>query len=181
MIRQVIKSVIFIAIIALNFSCNDDDYVKQLEKWKTENDTYFNNMKDSTNFQRYDIPVENGGGMYYYRIIKQGDTTATSPALQDVVKVNYKGMLITGTVFDGTFASANPLTDTTAKPVEFIVNQLILGWVENLTQMKPGEVRTIVLPHYLGYGIYGAGSAIRPYTTLRFDMHLISITKKIVE
>jgi FKBP-type peptidyl-prolyl cis-trans isomerase len=181
MIKQVIKSVLFLVIVLLNFSCNNDDYTKQLEKWKTDNDSYFNNMKDSTNFQQYDLPVENGGGMYYYRIIKQGDITASSPALQDVVKVNYKGMLINGTVFDGTYSGANPLTDSAAKPVEFTVNKLIPGWVENLTQMKPGEIRTIVLPYYLGYGMYGAGSAILPYTTLRFDMHLISISKTIVE
>jgi FKBP-type peptidyl-prolyl cis-trans isomerase FklB len=46
--------------------------------------------------------------------------------------------------------------------------------------MKVGEIRTIVLPYYLAYGTMGAGS-ILPYSTLLFDMQLISIQKTVVE
>ncbi|MFZ4581200.1 MAG: FKBP-type peptidyl-prolyl cis-trans isomerase [Paludibacter sp.] len=161
-------------------SCIDDDYSKQIEKWKSENDTYFVNMKDSANYQAYTIPTEQGGGIFYYKIKKQGNTEGESPAETDKVTVNYKGMLINGNVFDGTFKGVDPTLDAAATPRTFTVNQLIPGWVLNLKLMKVGEIRTIVLPYYLAYGTMSAGS-ILPYSTLRFDMQLISIQKTIVE
>ncbi len=175
---QVVKALFLVVILSFSFSCIDDndDYTKMIEKWKIDNDKYFTNMKDSSSFKLYNIPVEHGGGSYYYKIINRGDTAAVSPLLTDLVTVNYKGFLIDGTVFDATYNGTNPLNNPTAKPLEFTVNRLITGWSVNLSQMKPGEVRTIVLPYNLAYGIYGAGS-ILPYSTLRFDINLISIKK----
>lgn len=175
---QVLKSLFFVVILSFSFSCVDEneEYTQMIEKWKTDNDKYYTNMKDSTSFKLYNLPLEYGGGSYYYKIIKMGDTTTVSPLLTDIVTVNYRGMLIDGKSFDATYSGTNPLNNPTAKPAEFTVNQLITGWSVNLTQMKPGEVRTIVLPYNLAYGVYGVGS-ILPYSTLKFDIHLISIKK----
>lgn len=178
--NKVIKLFLFAAIIVLNFSCIEDDYTKQIEKWKTQNDTYYSNMKDSVGYQQYSIPYELGGGNFYYKITKQGNATSQSPSEVDKVTVNYKGMLISGAVFDGTFKGNDPTLDTSATPRTFTVYQLIPGWIENLKQMKVGEIRTIVLPYYLAYGTQSVGS-ILPYSTLRFDMQLISVQRTIVE
>ena len=175
---QIVKVLSFLVILSLSFSCIDEneEYTKMLDKWKIENENYFTNMKDSTSFKIYNIPLEHGGGKYYYKIINKGDTTSVSPILTDLVTVNYRGMFIDGGVFDYTYNGTNPVNNPTAKPVEFTVNNLITGWSVNLTQMKSGEVRTIVLPYNLAYGVYGVGS-ILPYSTLRFDIQLVSIKK----
>ena len=158
-------------------SCKTDDTSIDLDKWRIDNANYFVNMKDSTSYRLYNIPDNRGGQSYYYKINKQGDQAGVSPIATDGVKVNYRGRLITGTVFDKTFVGNSPETDSNAKPLQFVVNQLIQGWTENLMQMKVGEIRTIVVPYTLGYGVYGISPDILPYSTLRFEIQLISIVK----
>jgi FKBP-type peptidyl-prolyl cis-trans isomerase len=174
--RPIFKALTTIALVLFFTSCFDDDS-KDLEKWKTQNDTYFNNMKDSTQYQTKQIPFEYGGGLFYYKTIKEGSLDAANPGLADTVKVNYKGMTIDGKVFNATYNGTNPINNPSAKPQQFIVGGLISGWIYTLLEMHPGEIRTIILPAYLAYGSELAGS-IKPYSTLRFDIHLVSIKSK---
>jgi FKBP-type peptidyl-prolyl cis-trans isomerase len=169
---QILKAITIVAIVLFSTSCFDDQ-TKELEEWKKLNETYYNNMKDSTGFNLYQIPLEYGGGSFYYKTIKAGDENASKPWLSDTVKVNYKGMLVDGTIFDSTYNGTNPISNPSAKPARFIVNRLISGWVYTLIDMTPGEVRTIVLPASLSYGSVPIG-IIKPYSTLRFDIHLDS-------
>ena len=169
---QIFKAITMVALVLFSTSCIDDT-TKELEKWKVQNDAYFNNMKDSTSFKQYQIPFEYGGGSFYYKIVEAGDDNAFKPGLSDTVKVNYKGMLVDGYIFDATYDGTNPIGNPSAKPVQFIVNGLIYGWVYTLMDMYPGEIRTIVLPASLAYGASSVG-IIKPYSTLRFDLHLIS-------
>lgn len=157
-------------------SCDNHDPADSIAKWKSDNDSYFTNMKDSTGYIKDTVATNIGNLFYYYKITTPGDQSSTSPAYSSYVKVNYKGCLINGSIFDETYTGSNPKNDSTAKPVSFYANQLIPGWTINLTQMKTGETRTIVLPHQLCYGIYGMGPAIPPYSTLKFDIQLISFT-----
>jgi FKBP-type peptidyl-prolyl cis-trans isomerase len=99
-----------------------------------------------------------------YRVIKAG----TGPAVlhdSDVVTVYYKGMLISGKVFD----------QTKEEPAQFQAGALIPGWVEALKKMKTGDSWEIVLPSDLGYGADGAGDAIPPDQTLIFTMTLVKV------
>lgn len=171
---NILKSLTFFTIVLIIVSCSDSS-TETLTKWKSDNDTYFANMKDSVGWTFYSIPGVTGIG-YYYKILKTGNSTSVSPVATDHVTVNYKGSMITGDVFDRTYYGTSPLTDTGATPRTFVVNQLIPGWAYNLMQMKVGELRRIVLPQQLGYGEYGMGS-ILPYTVTLFDMQLISINK----
>jgi FKBP-type peptidyl-prolyl cis-trans isomerase FklB len=43
--------------------------------------------------------------------------------------------------------------------------------------MTPGSKYTFYIPHYLGYGEQGAGQSIPPFSTLIFEVELISIAK----
>jgi hypothetical protein len=169
---QFFKAITLVALVLLSTSCIDQQ-TKELEEWKVLNETYYNNMKDSVGFNLYQIPFEYGGGSFYYKTVTSGDDNASKPWLADTVKVNYKGMLVDGTVFDATYNGTNPIGNPSAKPVQFIVNGLISGWMYTLIDMSPGEIRTIVLPASLAYGSMGVG-IIKPYSTLRFDIHLIS-------
>lgn len=154
-------------------SCNSDEPSAELLKWKSDNETYFSNMKDSAEYISYNIPAVRGGGSFYYKIKVQGDSLSGSPAYSDLVKVNYRGKMVDGYKFDSSFTGSDPRIDSTAKPITYYANGFIAGWTENLMQMKTGEIRTIVLPQELGYGSEGQG-IIPPYSTLIFDVQLIS-------
>jgi len=54
------------------------------------------------------------------------------------------------------------------------VGRVIPGWTEALTMMKPGAKWEIAVPQELAYGSRGKGLKIPPYSTLRFEIELIS-------
>jgi len=157
----------------LAYSCNKaDDTAEIIAKWKTQNETYFANMKDSAGYVLYNIPTAPAGYSCYYKITTQGDQNSGSPLSTDSVYVNYRGKTIDGVVFDQTYSGKTLVGDITAKPYMFKLSQLISGWTYNLMQMKVGEIRTILLPQQLAYGAYYMPSM--PYSTLIFDIQLIS-------
>ncbi len=159
---------VFVVVVA----CNSNDPAVIYSDWIKQNTAYFNNMKDSAGFVNYVIP-NSGGLSYYYKILKPGNPDSISPIPASVVKVNYCGKLINGKTFDSTYSGNSPLNNSTASPLVFSLQGTIVGWELNLIQMKPGEIRTVVLPMELCYGPYPMGS-ILPYSTLRFDIQLIS-------
>lgn len=103
-----------------------------------------------------------------YQILKQG--TGQSPKANSIVKVNYEGRLIDGTVFDSSIARN--------QAAEFQVSQVIQGWTEGLQLMKEGAEYRFFIPAQLGYGQIGSGDVIEPNSTLIFDVELIEILAK---
>ena len=103
-----------------------------------------------------------------YQILKQG--TGQSPKANSIVKVNYEGRLIDGTVFDSSIARN--------QAAEFQVSQVIQGWTEGLQLMKEGAEYRFFIPAQLGYGQIGSGDVIEPNSTLIFDIELIEILAK---
>ncbi len=102
-----------------------------------------------------------------YKDVKVG----TGPAVKvgDTVKVDYKGWLDDGTVFD---TSKQPGRE----PFSFTVGTgtVIKGWDEGLQGMKVGGKRQLVIPPDLGYGSEDLGQ-IPPNSTLHFDIELHKI------
>ncbi len=98
----------------------------------------------------------------------------------DVVKVNYTGRLLNGTVFDtsdketakaaGTFDERRPY-----EPIEISLGQkaVIKGWEEGLLLMNVGSKGKFIIPSEIGYGEQGGGP-IPPYSTLVFDIEVVS-------
>lgn len=103
----------------------------------------------------------------YYEVIKSG--SGTSPKATDSVKVHYKGTLVDGTEFDSSY--------TRGEPAVFKLNQVIPGWTESLSHMKPGDKWKIYLPPEMAYGPRSAGDKIGPNSTLVFEVELISVNK----
>ena len=132
-------------------------------------------MKDSADYVFYSFPLARGGKTFYYKISTEGNQNSGSPISSDSVKVNFRGRMINGSVFDQTYTGSLP--SVSAKPYTFKLDELIGGWQENLIHMKAGEVRTIILPQELGYGVNGART-IPPFSTLVFDIQLITFTGK---
>jgi FKBP-type peptidyl-prolyl cis-trans isomerase len=102
-----------------------------------------------------------------YKTEKEG--TGPSPAATDTVKVNYKGTLRDGTVFDSSYDRGQPAT--------FPLNQVIPCWTEGVQHMKVGGKAKLVCPPNLAYGDRPAGK-IPPGSTLVFEVELLDIVKK---
>ena len=100
-----------------------------------------------------------------YEVMNEG--TGMSPKATDKVTVHYHGTLIDGTVFDSSVERGSPAS--------FPVNGVIKGWVEALQLMKPGDKWKLFIPYDLAYGERSAGPKIKPYSTLVFEVELLSI------
>lgn len=85
------------------------------------------------------------------------------------VTVHYTGWLIDGKKFDSSLDRG--------KPFDFIIGlgQVIGGWEQGLIGMKVGGKRELIVPPELGYGARGAGDAIPPNATLRFEVELLGV------
>ena len=103
-----------------------------------------------------------------YKIIKEGK--GEIPTDLSTVKVHYKGTLIDGTEFDSSYKNNRPMT--------FRANQVIKGWTEALTMMPVGSKWELYIPQELAYGARETGRDIKPFSTLIFEVELISVENK---
>lgn len=98
-----------------------------------------------------------------YKVISAG--TGAKPTINDKVKVKYRGTTIDGKEFD-----------KNAEGVSFNLNGVIKGWTEGLMLMPVGSKYELVIPYQLAYGETG-NQAIKPYSTLIFEVELVAIEK----
>ena len=108
------------------------------------------------------ITLESG---LQYQILKSAE--GPKPTINDQVTTHYHGTLLDGTVFDSSIERGQPAT--------FPVSGVIKGWTEALQLMTVGSKWKLFVPYDLAYGERGAGPKIGPYTTLIFEVELISI------
>jgi len=92
-----------------------------------------------------------------------------SPGPTDVVKVQYEGKLIDGTVFDSSIKRG--------QPAEFPLNGVVPCWTEALQKMKKGEKSQVVCPSAVAYGDRGQPPDIAPGATLSFEVELLDFHK----
>jgi len=95
-----------------------------------------------------------------YEVVKEG--TGALPTENSIVKVNYKGQLTDGEVFD----------ESKGEPIEFPIANVIPGWREGLQLMKVGSKYKFYIPANLAYGLNGSGS-IGPNEVLEFEVELL--------
>jgi FKBP-type peptidyl-prolyl cis-trans isomerase FkpA len=111
--------------------------------------------------------VKTATGLVYVPI-KEGSGAAPVPT--DTVKVNYKGQLTDGKVFDASERHGGPAT--------FPLNGVIPCWTEGVQKMKVGGKARLVCPSAIAYGDRGAGADIPPGATLDFEVELLEVVKK---
>lgn len=100
-----------------------------------------------------------------YREVRPGE--GDSPTANQTVTVHYRGTLIDGTRFDGTYERDQPAT--------FPIGSVIPGWAEALQLMKPGAKWELFIPAELAYGAHGSAPAIPPAAALVFEIELLEV------
>ena len=103
-----------------------------------------------------------------YKALTTG--TGQVPGPEDVVRVHYTGKTIDGTKFDSSYDRG--------EPASFRVSNVIRGWVEGLQLMPAGSKYMLYIPSDLAYGERGAGSIIKPFETLIFEVELLEVIKE---
>ncbi|HSM18881.1 MAG TPA: FKBP-type peptidyl-prolyl cis-trans isomerase [Hyphomicrobiales bacterium] len=101
-----------------------------------------------------------------FAILEQGDGDAA--AAGDIVRVDYRGLLGDGTMFD---------TSEGGEPIRFPLGQgaVIPGWDEGIALLNEGGRALLVIPPDLGYGEAGSGGVIPPNATLYFEVELVEV------
>jgi FKBP-type peptidyl-prolyl cis-trans isomerase len=100
-----------------------------------------------------------------YKVVASGPA-GPSPKPGDILKVHYEGTLVSGQVFDSSFARN--------KPALMPLDGLVQGWMEALPKMKVGDEWMLYLPPSLGYGPEGQGP-IPPNAVLIFRIKLLGM------
>ena len=108
------------------------------------------------NAKRDEVTVTESG--LQYEVITTGE--GEKPSAASTVSVHYHGTFANGDVFDSSVERG--------QPAEFPVGGVIAGWTEAL-QWK------LTIPYALAYGEQGSQGAIPPYSTLVFDVELLSV------
>jgi FKBP-type peptidyl-prolyl cis-trans isomerase FklB len=104
-----------------------------------------------------------------YKVLKEG--TGKTPTDTNWVRVNFRGTLIDGTVFEDTHKNFG-------QPVAFAVKGMFPGWAEALKLMKEGAKWQLFIPPDLAFGERGSGTLIGPNATLIIEVELISVQDK---
>jgi peptidylprolyl isomerase len=99
--------------------------------------------------------------------------TGDSPKTGQTCVMHYTGWLYK----DGAKGAKFDSSVDRGRPFEFKigVGQVIKGWDEGVSTMKPGGKRTLIIPPELGYGARGAGGVIPPNATLLFEVELLGV------
>ncbi len=115
-------------------------------------------------------PVTTSSGLQYTdTMIGSGAEAAKGQK----VTVHYTGWLYNNDTQGAKFDSSKDRND----PFVFSLGagMVIKGWDEGVAGMKVGGARTLIIPAALGYGARGAGGAIPPNATLKFDVELLGV------
>jgi FKBP-type peptidyl-prolyl cis-trans isomerase FklB len=127
-----------------------------LEKNKQEAEAFLEANKTKPGV----ITLPNG---LQYKVLAEG--SGESPKPEDIVTAHYRGTMIDGTEFDASKPD---------QPLTRAANQVIKGWTEALTRMKPGAKWQLYIPPDLAYGERGSPPRIAPNSALIFDVELLS-------
>ncbi|MBC7862126.1 MAG: FKBP-type peptidyl-prolyl cis-trans isomerase [Bacteroidia bacterium] len=138
--------------------------IKQMQemdmKAKADLEKYLTDNKIKT------APTQSG---LVYIETKKGKGAKAMPG--DSVTVNYKGMLLDGSVFD----------ESSKSPVPFVfvlgAQMVIPAWDEAIAMMSEGGKAKLVCPNGIAYGPYGRPPVIPQFAALVFEVELVKITK----
>lgn len=102
-----------------------------------------------------------GSGLYY---VVNSNGNGNFPNINSTVRVDYKGTLTDGTIFD----ESSPIG------VTFPLMNVIQGWQEGIPLFSEGGSGILIIPSALGYGNQAIGNIPRN-SVLIFEVNLIDV------
>ena len=84
------------------------------------------------------------------------------------IEMHYTGKLLDGTVFDSSVTRGQTFKFTLG------VGQVIKCWDEGVAKLTKGQKAIFNCPPDIAYGSRGAGGAIPPNATLKFEVEVIN-------
>lgn len=148
---------------------------KEAEAQKGIDDEIINEFLSENNIEA----EKTASGLYY---IVTEEASGEKPESGDMVKVNYVGKLLDGTVFDTSYEDVakeagvyNEQRDY--EPIEIPIGKgnVIKGWDEGIMLLNEGSKATLYIPSGLAYGPRAAGPTIPANSTLIFDVELVEV------
>ncbi len=135
-----------------------DELNKSLQYRKNTNPGFLEENKNKDGVQTTPSGLQ-------YKIIRQG--SGKIPAKDSKVQVHYKGYFVDGRVFDSSYDRSIPN--------EFIVFNVIRGWIEALTMMPEGSKWILYVPPDLGYDPAKRPKYINGDDILIFEVELLKV------
>ncbi|PHS78623.1 MAG: peptidylprolyl isomerase [Rhodospirillaceae bacterium] len=86
------------------------------------------------------------------------------------IDVHYTGWTMDGKKFDSSHDRGDPLR------FKLGAGQVIQGWDVGFNGMRVGGKRELIIPPHMAYGEKGAGNAIGPNATLKFEIELVAVS-----
>ena len=187
-------SLLFIATIGCLFtSCEETAEVDEFANWESRNTVFIDSIArvaqanadgkwlrilsyklDSVNINGNLVNYD--AANYVYCHIEQEGIGTKHPV--STVLANYRGRLIPtsshpqGKVFDESYrGELNPATN---KPIEFSLDNVIVGWTTALMHMVEGDYWRLYIPANLGYGSTES-TDIPAHSALIFDINLAKV------
>ncbi|MDR0700320.1 MAG: FKBP-type peptidyl-prolyl cis-trans isomerase [Tannerella sp.] len=166
------------ALLAVN-SCNKDDEEDHLNEWMIANQQAMNAITSNPEYKEIKSPGNEGS--IYYKVLNKGDGK-DSIYYTSTVYCYYKGWFVAdypqfniekGDVFD------QKLFDD-GSPFGLILTStgIITGWKTALYGMVKGDKWEVWIPYQLAYGREGYQSVIPGYSTLVFEIEVMSVDGK---
>jgi FKBP-type peptidyl-prolyl cis-trans isomerase len=115
--------------------------------------------------EHYSTAVRRNSGLRY--VMRAAGTGTETPQVGSEVIAHYEGRLLDGSSFDSSYRRGTPFVFRVG------TGAVIKGWDEAFLTMKKGEKRTLIIPHWLGYGDKGSPPKIPGKATLIFEVELI--------
>ena len=176
-------------------SCEESAEAGEFDNWQERNTQFIDSIADVARANAYDdwkvflvqgldsTKVWGNGDYVYCRVKKEGGGT-THPLFTDSVVVNYSGRLMPsatypdGYQFDSSYkGDFNPAFNV---PVTMPLAGTVEGFSTAVQQMTNGDVWEVYIPYQLGYGAEGT-TGVPGYSTLIFDINLVSFHRKTIE
>ncbi|MDY0279973.1 MAG: FKBP-type peptidyl-prolyl cis-trans isomerase [Salinivirgaceae bacterium] len=90
----------------------------------------------------------------------------------DIVAFHYLSYFLDGKMFSNTYKNNTPFIITVGD------NSIIEGLTKGIIGLQEGSKGRIVIPSYLAYGTEGIKDMVPPFSTLVFDVEIISVKQK---
>jgi FKBP-type peptidyl-prolyl cis-trans isomerase len=139
---------------------------KKMEEWEKSGEI----AKEFKEMEAYlaakKISAQKTGKGTYVHIDQQG----TGPAVEAGKYISVK--------YAGKFLDTDSVFEASTYSFTIVKDQVIEGWTEGLQLFKQGGKGTLYIPGFLAYYDSGGGPGKKPFTPLKFDVEILSVSDK---